>query len=48
MFVRGEEGNCSCHVRLTVDWDGANQRFRAGTDITLIQDGETVNCSLKK
>lgn len=48
MFVRGEEGNCSCHIGLTIDWDGANQRFRAGTDITLVQDGETVNCSLKK
>jgi hypothetical protein len=48
MFVSGKEGNCSCHIRLTIDRNGANQRFRAGTDITLVRDGETVNCSLKK
>lgn len=48
IFVRGEEGNCSCHIRLTLDWNGANQSFRSGTGITLVPDGETVNCSLKK
>lgn len=49
MFLRGRGmgSTCSCHVRLLIDWDGMNQMFRAGTGLTLVQDAESVNCSLQ-
>ena len=50
MFMRGSAGenSCSCHVTLTIDWDGANQVYRAATGIQLIPDEDTFKCDLNQ
>ena len=45
MFMRGEN-SCQCHVTLTIDWDGANQVYRAATGIQLIRDEDTFKCDI--
>jgi len=45
-FMEGNTGRCSCHFRLVIDWDGASQTYRPATGVTLIEDAETVNCTL--
>lgn len=43
-FVAGQNGVCSCHFTLTIDWDGTNQRPRAATGTKVVRDRETMNC----
>lgn len=43
-FVKGNQGSCSCHFQLRIDWDGTNQVHRPGTGLTLIFDEDTFNC----
>lgn len=45
-FVNGNK-QCTCHFKLTIDWDGKNQKYRAATGIQLLQ-GETSNCEVAK
>jgi hypothetical protein len=45
-FMEGSTGRCACHFQLVIDWDGANQRYRPATGVTLIEDAETAHCTL--
>jgi hypothetical protein len=46
-FVNGAAGetSCSCHFRLTIDWNG--MAYGDATKLALVAGNETKNCEMK-
>lgn len=48
MKGKGGGGDCQCHVKLVLDWDGANQVYRPATGLSKVADAATTaNCTVE-